>query len=546
MPLSKTHAFSERLPRLSPVWLVPLAALLIGLWLLFDHLASQGPEITLILQDAEGIQAGKTAIKTHSVQIGQVETVRLSDDYTHAVVTARLQEGTDGLLNTKTLFWVVKPRIGREGISGLSTVLSGAYIELLPGNSDKPQRKFTVSDQPPVTEAGARGLYLNLVSDPGSNVSTGDPVTYRGLTVGRVVDTRFDAAERRIHHRIFIQKPYDVLVTSSSRFWNVAGIGFEINARGFRVDMQSLETLLGGGVAFGIPDDSMPRGKPVDNGTTFTLYKDKESARRGLFDQYLRYVVLVKDSVRGLQPGAPVEYRGVQVGTVEQVPWHFTAEQPDSLARFAIPVLIHIEPQRITDGNDAKLKEWRNRLDNMFRHGLRASLQTASLLTGALFVDLNFHDNVPAYHPSRFEKVPVFPSTSGGFAQLENQVSEFMNTLNALPLKDIAHRLDRSLAASETALKQLSDAARQLQTLLDNPATQRLPGQLADTLKQLEQTLGGVSPGSEGYRSLADTLDRLNRLIREAEPLVRTLREHPNALIFGQDHPADPIPRAAE
>lgn len=543
--MSKTHAFSERLPRLSPVWLIPLAALLIGLWLVFDHISSQGPEITLTLKDAEGIQAGKTPLKTHSVQIGQVESVRLSKDYTHAVVTARLQSGTDDLLNAGTRFWVVKPRIGREGISGLSTVLSGAYIEMQPGHSDKHRSDFTVEDQPPVTEAGAQGLYLTLESDPGSSVTTGDPVTYHSLTVGRVVDTHFDAKDKLIRHRIFIKKPYDVLVTSSSRFWNVAGIGFEVNAQGFKVNMQSLETLIGGGVAFGVPDPSMPAGKPVKPGTTFTLYKDQEAARRGLFDHYLKYVLLVQDSVRGLQDGAPVEYRGVRVGTVEQVPWHFTAEQPDSLSRFAIPVLIHIEPQRLTKTSTLVLKDWKQRLDRMFHHGLRASLKDANLLTGALFVDLNFHKKVPPYKPSTFENVPVFPTTSGGLTQLENQLSDFLNTLNGLPLKDIADKLNRNLAASEVTLKQLGDAAQQLHTLLGDPATQQLPKHLSDTLQQLQTTLAGLSPGSDGYRRLSDTINRLDRLIREAQPLVHTLREHPNALIFDRDNPRDPTPRAA-
>ncbi len=543
--MSKTRAFSERLPRLSPVWLVPLAALLIGLWLLFDHISSQGPEITLIVKDAEGIQAGKTAIKTHNVQIGQVQSVRLSDDYTHAVVTARLQNGTDGLLNSDTLFWVVKPRIGREGISGLGTVLSGAYIELLPGHGGDKQRKFTVSDQPPITEAGAHGLYLTLTSDPGSSVSAGDPVTYRSLTVGRVVDSKFDAKDRQVKHRIFIRKPYDVLVTSNSRFWSVTGIGFKLGAQGLRIDVQSLETLLGGGVAFGVPDSNVPAGKPVKDGTAFTLYKDESEARRGLFDKYLQYVILVQDSVRGLHSGAPVEYRGVQVGTVEQVPWHFNAAQPD-LSRFAIPVLIHIEPQRLTKASDLVLKDWRDRLDRMFKRGLRASLKSANLLTGALFVDLNFHQGGPAYKPARYADVPVFPSTSSGLTQLENQVSEFLTTLNTLPLKDISDKLDRNLAASEAALKQLSDAASQLQGLLDDPATRQLPANLSATLQQLQQTLGGLAPGSKGYRSLSDTLNRLDQLVREAEPLVRTLREHPNALIFDQERPKDPIPRAAQ
>ncbi|ASK35515.1 intermembrane transport protein PqiB [Alloalcanivorax mobilis] len=544
MTQPSSRALTERLPRLSPVWLIPLAALLIGLWLVFDHLSGQGPTVTLRLKDAEGIQAGKTAIKTRSVQVGQVESVTLSDDLTHAIVTARLQAGGDRMLNQDSKFWVVKPRIGREGISGLGTVLSGAYIELQPGKSKEEKRKFAVEDQPPVTEAGARGLYLNLDSEPGNSVSTGDPVTYRNLTVGRVVNTEFDAASQHIEHRIFIEKPYDVLVTDTTRFWSVSGVGFELDAQGFRVNLQSLETLLGGGVAFGVPDAGVAPGDPIANDARFTLYADQESARRGLFDQYIEYVMMVEETVRGLRRGAPVEYRGVRVGTVEQVPWHFTADQPDTLTRFAIPVLIRIEPQRVTETTEPLLDDWQQRLDRMFKHGLRATLQSANLLTGALFVDLNFHDDADDYVARRFQNVPVFPTAQGGLAQLEGQITQLMNTLNSLPLEQIANKLDRNLAASETTLRQFGDAAERLEAVLGDPATAQLPARLEQTLNALQQTLGGVAPGSQGYGQLSDTLKRLERLIRDAEPLVRTLRDKPNALIFDRDHDADPLPKA--
>ena len=543
MTSKPSRAIAETLPRLSPVWLIPLAALLIGLWLAFDHLSGQGPTITLKMDDAEGIEAGKTAIKTRSVQVGTVESVSLSEDLRHTLVTARMQDGSDRMLNEDTRFWVVKPRIGREGISGLGTVLSGAYIELLPGDSDEKKRRFTVEDQPPVTEAGAEGLYLTLFSEPGNSVTTGDPITFRSLTVGRVVETEFLADEKRIRHRIFVEQPYDVLVTDTTRFWSVSGVGFQLDTQGFRVNLQSLETLLGGGVSFGVPDDTMPAGTPVEDGREYTLYPDQEAARRGLFDQYLEYVLLVEDTVRGLRRGAPVEYRGVRVGTVEQVPWRFTAEQPDSLNRFSIPVLIRIEPQRIAGDGDVLLDDWRRRMERMFQRGMRASLKSGNLLTGALFVDVQVHQDAPDYRDERFENVPVFPTVSGGLAQIEGQIAQLLETLNGLPLQDIAEGLDRNLAASEGALQEIAATADRLEKLLGGSDMQRLPGRLNDTLSTLEDTLDGLSAGGDG-RQIGDTLQRLEKVLRDVEPVLRTLRQQPNALIFQHDPPADPVPKA--
>ena len=249
-----------------------------------------------------------------------------------------------------------------------------------------------MEDQPPVTEAGAEGLYLTLFSEPGNSVTTGDPITFRSLTVG-------PGGEEPNSWPTKSASAIESSWSSPTTCWSptppvslerVRG-GFQLDTPGVPGQLQSLETLLGGGVSFGVPDDTMPAGTPVEDGREYTLYPDQEAARRDLFDQYLEYVLLVEDTVRGLRRGAPVEYRGVRVGTVEQVPWRFTAEQPDSLNRFSIPVLIRIEPQRIVGEGDVLLDDWRQRLDRMFQRGLRASLKSGNLLTGALFVDVQVH-----------------------------------------------------------------------------------------------------------------------------------------------------------
>ncbi|TDO13958.1 MULTISPECIES: intermembrane transport protein PqiB [Halomonas] len=533
--------------RLSPIWIVPLVAILIGAWLVYDNYRSRGPQITLLMDNAEGIEAGSTLIKTRNVEVGRVERVQLSDDLSRAVITARMSPDSDAMLVEDSRFWVVKPRIGREGISGLGTVLSGAYIQLEPGQSEIDSRKFEVSDQPPVSAAGAEGLRINLVSQVGDSLNIGDPVTYQGLIVGRVEETRFDAETRRMHQRIFIESPYHDLVTTSTRFWTASGIDLRLDSEGLQVAIDSLETLLGGGVTFGVPED-VPRGASVEPDATFTLYPDEESARQGTFNRYLEYVLLVEDTVRNLDRGAPVEFRGVRLGTVAAVPWNFTAPQPDSRASFAIPVLIRIEPQRLgIDGEELDLDAWRQRFERLFNMGLRASLKTGNLLTGMLFVDLDFQrDRVGDYVAETFAERAVFPSTSGGFAQIQAQVSALLDKLNKLEVEPLLTGLNRNLASSEAMLDEVRQLTAGVRALVEAPGTRELPGTLNRTLEELSTTLAGLSPDSAAYRDFSSTLQQLERLLRDLQPTARTLRDNPRALLFDSLDSGDPVPRAPQ
>ncbi|MEQ6917600.1 intermembrane transport protein PqiB [Halomonas aquatica] len=531
--------------RLSPIWIVPIVAILIGAWLVFDNYRSRGPEITLVTDSAEGIEAGSTLIKTRNVEVGRVERVSLSEDISRAVITARMSPDTDDMLVEDSRFWVVRPRIGREGISGLGTVLSGAYIQLEPGQSGIDSREFEISDQPPVSPAGAEGLRINLVSQLGNSPSVGDPVTYLGLIVGRVEEASFDGATRRMHHRIFIESPYHDLVTDSTRFWAASGFDMRLNSEGFLINIDSLETLLGGGVTFGAPDD-LPRGKPVQADSTFNLYPDEESARQGTFSRYLEYVLLVDDTVRGLSRGAPVEFRGVRVGTVAAVPWNFTAPQPDSRNNFAIPILIRIEPQRLGIApEDLEIEEWRTRFEGLFDMGLKAALKSGSLITGALFVDLNFQpDQAGEYVAETFAERTVFPTTSSGFAQIEAQVTALLDKLNGLELEPLLAGLDRNLTASQAMLGEVHELTTSVRSLVEDPGMRELPGTLNTSLKELRSTLEGLSPDSRAYRDFTSTLQQLEHLLRDLQPTARTLRDNPSALIFDRLDAEDPQPRA--
>ena len=540
-----THALRRTQRSFSPIWIVPVVALLIGAWMLYDSISRLGPTITLTVETAEGIEAGKTLIKTRNVEVGKIEKVSLSQDLKSAVLIARMSPQAEAMLNQDTLFWVEKPRISLEGVSGLGTVLSGAYIQLLPGSSTDKQDEFTILEQPPITPTDAPGLRINLTSQIGSSVRIGDPVSYQGFTVGRVEESRFDPEQREMHHRLYIKSPYEMLVTSNTRFWAASGLNISLDSQGFSVNMGSLESLVSGGITFGVPNNS-PAGKKAKEDAEYVLFNDEKSAQEGQFDDYLDYVLLVDDTVRGLSNNAPVEYRGLRIGTVISVPWNFSAPQPGSGNRFAIPVLIRIEPQRLESdaSQDTDLAAWAKRFDRLVGYGMRATLKSGNLLTGALFVDLNFYKDAEPFKPASFAEVPVFPTISAGFAQIEQKVSNLLDKLNNLKIEPVVASLDKTLVSTQQTMEKVNSIAASVDQLLADPAIGQMPNNIDVAMRQLRDTLHGFSPDSEGYNELTQTLSRLEKLMQEMQPVIRTLNDQPNALIFNKKLSEDPQPRA--
>lgn len=530
--------------RVSPIWIVPIVALLIGLWLIYDNYTRVGKQITLSMTNAEGIEAGKTKIKVHSVDIGQVEQVTLSDDLSHIEVLARITPKAQPMLVKDTQLWVVKPRIGLEGISGLNTVISGSYIQLQPGKDQEETDHFTVLDQPPISLNGAKGVHVNLEGKVGNALRVGDPVTYQGLRVGRVVSATFDPKQRKMQHELFIEHPYDVLVTENSRFWTAVGIDVKLDAEGFKANIPTVESLIAGGVSFGHPDDT-PMGQPVRSETKFELFANEEAARQQTYAQYIEYVLLVDDTVRGLTKGAPVEFRGLRIGTVMNVPWKFNSPERKKDFRYAIPVLIHLEPGRLTDNGQADLAEWKTRIGHMLDRGLHATLKSGNLLTGSVYVDLNVGPKGhKPYKRERFEGLPVLPTSATSLAQIEQKLSDLLDKLNRLNVEPVLSGLDKNLQQSEITMKDIRALSVQVNQFISQPDLQQMPANLNKTMQEVQATLKGLSPDSPAYQELTSTLQRLDKALRDIQPLARTLNEEPSAVLFGRKPGNDPVPQA--
>ncbi|HEX5464512.1 MAG TPA: intermembrane transport protein PqiB, partial [Burkholderiales bacterium] len=529
---------------LSPVWLIPLGAALIGCWLLYQNIVSRGPEITLHLNSAEGLEAGKTPIKVRNVEVGHIDSVRLSDDYANVIVTAQMKPDTKALLASDSVFWVVKPRVSFQGVSGLSTLLSGAYIQMQPGKSSQSSHSFMVLDHPPLTPAGTPGVSVILTSDGGATLSPGDPVIYQGQPVGRVETAKFSVAENRMSYTLFIRAPFDTKVSRGTQFWSRSGIQFHVGAEGIDVETGSLQAIFSGGVTFGLLK-GVDAGSKADNGATFKLYATHRAAEQDRFNEKIRYILLASNSVRGLYAGAPVEYRGVRIGTVLQVPFFPKGVTFHKFADSRMPLLIAIEPQRISSRwIDWTLPEWRQHIRIFEKKGMRATITDANLLTGAKFIELQFYPGVPAYTEKMIGEYPVFPIQPNSLSNIPQQVSSLLKKINDLKLSQLVAQMQNTLTTSNATLGEVRTAVDNLNKILATGSARELPDELQSSLREMRHTLKAYQQGAPVYRNLNLSLERLNRVLGNLAPAARTLRDKPNALIFGSSEDPDPIPRA--
>lgn len=518
------------------IWLVPIVAAVLGIWVVVYNYMTQGPEITINFATAEGIQPGKTKIKSLSVELGVVNSVELTKDLDRVVVKAQLERFAKPLLREDTQFWVVRPRIGPGGISGLGTLLSGGYLRLEAGTGKAGKRKFEGLDRPPVTAAGAPGLKVVLESARAGSVTAGDPVLYRGYRVGAVETADFDPKSQRVTYDLFINEPYDALVSQNTRFWNASGITLRAGAEGLEVQLGSLQSLLVGGVAFDLPDGVIA-GAPAQDGDSFRLFANLDAVNRKSYDNYIDYVVSFTQSIRGVRPGAPVEYRGVRLGSVQRLMITELATTETPGAGDPIPVLIRIEPARLglpdTADSVARIKEM---VKLGVSGGLRASIQSGNLLTGSSIIGFDYFPDEGAAALGDFAGYVQIPTVSGGIAGLEQKLNQLLAKLNDLPLGSAVRQLDATLVS-------LRETVESVRGALTSDEAREITASINSALSELNATLDSVSPDSPAGDRLNRTLGDLNQTLRNLESLTRTLSDKPNTLIFSPPVSEDPVPQ---
>ena len=529
--------------RFSKVWFIPLLALLIALWMVFQQWANQGPLITIELESAAGIEANKTPIKARDLDVGQVKKITLKPDLDGVIITARMDKSVEDLLTSDTEFWVVSPRISFSGVSGLNTLLSGSYITMEPAENGQPQTDFIGLERPPVTPPGTPGLHVTLNSADEFAFKEGDPIVYKGFQVGEFEDIYFNIEERVVYYNAFIEAPYHKLITENTRFWNVSGIRFKLGATGVSVETGSLETLLTNGVTFGIPP-GFAAGEQITKRAYFDIYQNFESASDERFKLAAEYILLIDETVRGLTVGAPVEYRGLEIGEVLAI--NMQSPLPGTILEddYDIPVLINIYPGKVRQpDNQQGLEFVRKQIKQWVDRDLRATLRMGNILTGALYVDLQHVEDPKPVETASLLGYDFIPTASDEFTQITQQVDALLSKLNDVPLESIAADISEVIAAMSETANSVATTSDNFNAKIGQLDVDMLNTQIETISLQLTQLLTDYSDGSRSYSSINASMRELQNTLRDMQPILIRLNEKPNGLIFGDSLSDDPQPK---
>jgi paraquat-inducible protein B len=498
--LDVAEAVVETRGRPSIVWVIPLIAVLVGAFVAYRAISERGPEISISFKTAGGLEAGKTKIKYKDVEIGVVESVQLSQDLTSVVCRARMVKGADEYLREKSQFWVVEPRIAGGQVTGLTTLLSGAYIGVDPVREGKYTRHFVGLEEPPIVTAEVPGRFFELRSTGAGAISIGSPVFFRRIEVGRVVSSQLDATDDFVTTRIFVKAPFDQRVHEGTRFWNASGIDASLSASGVKINTESLVSILIGGIAFDTPPHE--RLEVAAENSVFPLYETRAASEARRYTESVAYLLYFDDSVRGLTVGAPVEFRGIAVGEVTDV----TLEFDPNMDRFRVPVRIEIQPERFTmiESEEAR----REALDKLVAAGLRAQLKSGNLLTGQLVVAFDIFKNAKPAQIVWTGPTPVLPTVPTPLEEITANVAALVDRLSRFPVDQIGKELNASLK------------------------------ELRATLAAAERTLASansmIGPDSDTREELTRALLELGDAARALGLAAEQIESQPDSLIFGK------------
>ena len=562
---------------LSVVWIIPIVAALVAIGIAGQRIISEGPTITIVFKVAEGIEEGNTFVKYKNVNIGKVKAVKLSEDYTKVVVSAKIEKNAAGLIVEDAEFWVEQPRVTMSGVSGIGTLLTGNFIGLRMGKSKRVRHEFIGRDLPPTITVDQPGRAFTLQAEDLGSVGIGTPLYFRRLNVGQVIG--YDLAEdgKSISIMIFVNSPYDKYVTDRTRFWEASGIDLTLGAEGLSLQTQSVRTMLMGGIAFETPllaEDA----KPANEKTAFVLFNSRAEAMSKTETVFTRYVLYFDETLRGLNVGAPVTFLGLPVGEVTAVGLEYDPKSDSARPRVDIVVypkrtLAHAKQSLGLEAREHSKAERYAFVQKAVDRGLRAQLRSGNLLTGQRYVAFENFPNTPRMKID-WTKSPVeLPVIPSGLQDIEIKINSILTKIERMPLDDIGTDFKKLLTTIDVLLKRidgetllevkttLEDLKRILTKIermpLDDIGTdfkkllttidvllKRIDGEtlpeVKTTLEDLKRVLKSIDANLVGkdaptQQEMRETLQEVKKTAQAINGLVDYLDRYPDALIRGKN-----------
>lgn len=534
----------RRRRRLQLVWIIPIIAMIIGASLAVKAYLERGLVITITFHNGEGLEPGKTKIKYKGVQIGEVKEIAIANDRSHVVVTAELSREAEGLLVEDTHFWAVRARITGGSISGLGTLVGGTYIGVDAGISTVRKNTFSGLERPPVITMDMPGRQFVLHAKSIGSLDIASPLLYRRIQVGEVVAYELDKDGTGVNLNVFVRAPYDQFVKTNTNFWQASGVDVTLDAGGIKVNTESMLSILLGGIAFQTPEERSD-APPAPANTIFTLFSTKEDAMKRPDTVVENYVLVFKESVRGLPIGAPVDLRGVTVGEVSKI----NVELDPRRKKFSMPVEIQFYPERLRARYRTKFQrgnavDSRELLNSLVEHGFRAQLRSGNLLTGQMYVALDFFPKVPVEKINWNKQIPEFPTIAGNMEQFQTSLMQIVQKIDKLPLEELAGDALQAIKTLETTLKGADQLLRNVDDVIVPEARSLLTevrsslDEIRKTVGEARKTLGGaqqtLSADAPLQKDLREALREMNRAAQSLRGLGDYLERHPESLIWGK------------
>lgn len=507
----------------SLIWLIPIIALLIALSLALKAYLNTGPMIDVSFRTAEGLEAGKTTVRYKNVNIGLVRQIDLAEDRSHVIAKVELRKSASNFAAKDTRFWVVRPRIGTGGISGIDTLLSGAYIDVDGGKSQEKERVFKGLETPPVISSDVPGKIFFLNAKDLGSLDFGSPIYYRRMNVGQVTAYKIAPDGQSIELQTFIRAPFDKFVTKDARFWQASGLDVSLNASGFSLNTQSLASIVAGGIAFGYPEDS--KASSAEDHSRFKLWDNRTEALKAPDVNPRRIVMYFSDSLRGLSVNAPIDFMGVEIGNVQAINTEFL--QDYTQIRMRVDAIVY--PSRIANGNE--LDPQGTIFKNFVERGWRAQIRTGNLLTGQNYIAFDAFPKVKYatlnIRPDGVVEVPTTPTDLKG---LQTQITEITEKVNKFPIVEIGQDVRKTLNTLETTVQ----STKKLVDQLDGKVAPNLQATLDDVRKTVRSSETILSSDAPMQQDLRRALQQVTRAAASLQLMADQIEQHPESLIRGK------------